>query len=392
MKPTEPTQNQCQGQGQDQDPCQDPCPCPCQKTVPVDLGRRSYDVRVGPGLLGELGEAIAGMDGVTSAAVVTDSNVGPLYGKRAVDAIEVAGTAATRIDFPAGEANKTLATLSQVLDALFAATPPVDRSTVVVALGGGVAGDLAGLVAALALRGLRFYQCPTSLLADVDASVGGKTAVDHPAGKNLIGAFHQPAGVMIDVETLTTLPRCELIGGLAECVKHGVIRDASLLDYIEANAAGILACEPGVMTELIARNVAIKAAVVAADEREAGERAHLNFGHTIGHAIEVLAGYGELSHGQAVSLGMVAANHIAVARGLLDGRDAERIERLLGKLELPTRRPGLDAEEIRRIMQHDKKTLAGRVRMVLPAKLGAANVFDDTPPQAVDKAVAYLGQ
>lgn len=378
MKPTEPTPCECQG--------------PCQKTVPVDLGSRSYDVRVGAGLLGKLGEAIAAMGGVTSAAVVTDSNVGGLYGQRAVDAIAAAGIPATRIDFPAGEAHKTLATLSEVLDSLFAARPAVDRSTVVVALGGGVAGDLAGLVAALALRGLQFYQCPTSLLADVDASVGGKTAVDHPAGKNLIGAFHQPAGVMIDVETLRTLPRCELIGGLAECVKHGVIRDASLLDYIEANAAGILDCEPGVMTELIARNVAIKAAVVSADEREAGERAHLNFGHTIGHAIEVLAGYGELSHGQAVSLGMVAANHIAVARGLLDGRDAERIERLLGKLELPTRRPGLDAEEIRRIMQHDKKTLAGRVRMVLPTKLGAAGIFDDTDPDAVGEAVAHVAR
>ena len=373
MKPTEPTQ------------------CQYQKTVAVDLGRRSYDVHVGPGLLGRLGQAIAAMDGVTSAAVVTDSNVGPLYGRRAVDAIGAAGIAATRIDFPAGEANKTLATLSNVLDALFAARPAVDRSTVVVALGGGVAGDLAGLVAALALRGLRFYQCPTSLLADVDASVGGKTAVDHPAGKNLIGAFHQPAGVMIDVETLKTLPRCELIGGLAECVKHGVIRDANLLDYIEANAAGILECEPAVMTELIARNVAIKAAVVAADEREAGERAHLNFGHTIVHAIEVLAGYGELSHGQAVSLGMVAANHIAIARGLLDGADAERIERLLDKLELPTRRPGLDADEIRRIMQHDKKALGGRVRFVLPTGLGSAAIFDDCPPEAIAEAIGYLG-
>lgn len=365
---------------------------PTQKTVAVDLGRRSYDVRVGPGLLDQLGEAVAALAGVTSAAVITDSNVGPLYGQRAVDGIKAAGVSAAMIEFPAGEANKTLATVSEVLDALFAIAPVVDRSTVIVALGGGVVGDLAGLVAALALRGMRFYQCPTSLLADVDASVGGKTAVDHPAGKNLIGAFHQPAGVMIDVETLKTLPRCELIGGLAECVKQAVIRDASLLDYIEGNSAGILECRPDVMTELIARNVAIKAAVVAADERESGERAHLNFGHTVGHAIEALAGYGEVSHGQAVALGMVAANHIAVARGLLDSPDAHRVERLLNKLELPTHRPGLDADNVWRIMQHDKKTLAGRVRMILPTKLGAADIFDDTPPEAVREAIAYLGR
>lgn len=362
-----------------------------QKTVAVDLGPRSYGVCVGPGLLDELGQAVAALPGVTGAAVVTDSNVGPLYGRRAVDGIRAAGVSAEMIEFPAGEANKTLATASRVLDELFAIAPAVDRSTVVVALGGGVVGDLAGLVAAVALRGMRFYQCPTSLLADVDASVGGKTAVDHPAGKNLIGVFHQPAGVMIDVETLKTLGRCELIGGLAECVKHAVIRDASLLDYIEASAADILECRPDVMTELIARNVAIKAAVVAADEREAGERAHLNFGHTIGHAIEVLSGYGEVSHGQAVALGMIAANHIAVARGLLDSQDALRVERLLGKLELPTGKPGLDADKIWRIMQHDKKTLAGRVRMILPTKLGAAEIFDDTAPEAIRQAIARLG-
>jgi len=291
---------------------------PLERTVTVDLGRRSYGVRVGPGLLDAMGDAVAALPGVTGAAIVTDSNVGPLYGLRLSDALAAAGVRPAMIEFPAGEANKNLSTVADVLDALLATTPAVDRSTVVVALGGGVVGDLAGFVAAVALRGMRFYQCPTSLLADVDASVGGKTGVDHQAGKNLIGAFHQPSGVMVDVETLKTLPRGELIGGLAECVKHAVIRDASLLDYIEGRADDILACHSDVMTDLIARNVAIKAQVVAADEREAGQRAHLNYGHTIGHAVEALAGYGELSHGQAVALGMVAANHLAVARGLLD--------------------------------------------------------------------------
>jgi len=364
---------------------------PLERTVTVDLGRRSYDVRVAPGLLGAVGGAVAALPGVTGAAIITDSNVGPLYGLRLSDALGAAGIHAALVEFPAGEANKNLSTVARALDALFAITPAVDRSTVVVALGGGVVGDLAGFVAAIALRGMRFYQCPTSLLADVDASVGGKTGVDHQAGKNLIGAFHQPRGVMIDVETLRTLPRGELVGGLAECVKHAVIRDASLLDYIEGRAEDILACQGGVMTELIARNVAIKAGIVAADEREAGQRAHLNYGHTIGHAIEALAGYGELSHGQAVALGMVAANSLAVARGLLDAQAARRIERLLNTLELPTRRPGLDADKVWWIMQHDKKALAGRIRMVLPTKLGAAEIFDDTDEQAVRQAVAYLG-
>ena len=363
---------------------------PLERTITVDLGRRSYDVRVGPGLLSAMGDAVAALPGVTGAAIVTDSNVGPLYGPRVSDALAAAGVQAALIEFPAGEASKNLSTVAGVLDALLAITPAVDRATVVVALGGGVVGDLAGFVAAIALRGMRFYQCPTSLLADVDASVGGKTGVDHQAGKNLIGAFHQPAGVMIDVAALKTLPRRELIGGLAECVKHAVIRDASLLDYIEDRAEDILACLPGVMTELIARNVAIKAQVVAADEREAGRRAHLNYGHTVGHAIEAQAGFGDLSHGQAVALGMVAANRLAVARGLLDEQSAQRIERLLSKLELPTRRPGLDADKVWWIMQHDKKALAGRIRMVLPTKLGAAEIFDDTDPQAIRDAIEYL--
>ncbi len=363
---------------------------PLARTITVDLGRRSYGVRVGAGLLGAVSDAVAALPGVTGAVIITDSNVGPLYGLRVTDALGAAGVQAAMVEFPAGEANKNLGTVADVLDAMFAMSPAVDRSTVVVALGGGVVGDLAGFVAAVALRGMRFYQCPTSLLADVDSSVGGKTGVDHQAGKNLIGAFHQPAGVMIDVETLKTLPRSEVIGGLAECVKHAVIRDASLLDYIDDRAEDILACLPDVMTELIARNVAIKAGIVAADEREAGLRAHLNYGHTIGHAVEALAGYGELSHGQAVALGMVAANSLAVGRGLLDDQAARRVERLLNKLELPTRRPGLDADKVWWIMQHDKKALGGRIRMVLPTKLGAAEIFDDTNPQAVRAAIAYL--
>ncbi|MCD6303593.1 MAG: 3-dehydroquinate synthase, partial [Planctomycetes bacterium] len=205
-------------------------------------------------------------------------------------------------------------------------------------------------------------------------------------------AFHQPAGVLIDVQTLGTLPHDELVGGLAECVKHAVIRDAGLLDFIEDHAEEILACRSETMTELIARNVEIKAAVVAEDERETGRRAHLNFGHTIGHAIEAMAGFGKISHGQAVSLGMVAACRMAVARGLIEQDAADRIEELLALLGLPVRRKGLDADEIWRIMQHDKKARGGQVRMVLPVAPGAVAVFDDVTPSSVRRAVEYLAE
>jgi 3-dehydroquinate synthase len=361
-----------------------------ERTVAVDLGTRNYPVRVAAGLLDELGSAVADLPDVTSAVIVTDTTVDELYGRRALASLSAAGLPAAKIAFPAGEANKTLATVGQVFDELFAIRPAVDRSSVIVTLGGGVPGDLGGFVAASALRGVRFVQCPTTLLADVDASVGGKTAVDHPAGKNLIGAFHQPAAVLVDVETLRTLPADELANGLAECVKHAVIRDAELLDLIEDEAETLLACETDAMAELIARNVAIKAEVVAADEREAGERTHLNFGHTIGHAIEALVGYGEISHGQAVSLGMVAACRLAVARGLIEAEAAERVEQLLAALKLPVRRPGLDADEVWRIMQHDKKARGGQVRMVLPVVIGQVALFDDITPDAVRHALACL--
>ncbi len=360
------------------------------KTIRVDLGERSYDVRVGAGCLDDLGRAVADAGEFSSAVLVSETNVAPLYADRAAASLEAAGLGAGRIVFPAGEANKTLATVSTCLDELFARTPPVDRKSLIVTLGGGVAGDLGGLVAAVALRGIPFFQCPTSLLADVDASVGGKTGVDHPAGKNLIGAFHQPAGVLIDVETLRTLPRRELVGGLAECVKHAVIRDPALLEYIEDRAEALLACDADALAELVARNVAIKAEVVAADEREAGERAHLNFGHTIGHAIEAHGGYGTVSHGEAVSLGMVAACRIAVARGLIEPDAADRVTELLARLGLPVRTGGLDAGRIWQIMQHDKKALDGQVRMILPTCLGAVAVFSDITPPTVTAAVEAL--
>jgi 3-dehydroquinate synthase len=352
------------------------------ENVRVDLGERSYDVRIGRGLLAR-GTAFRAVRTQARkpvpqlAVVIADSTVARLYGKAALASLSAGKFDARLISFRAGESSKTLATYGRLMDRLLAIRPAIDRSTLIVGLGGGVTLDLAGFVAATALRGLDFVSCPTTLLADVDAAVGGKTAVDHPAGKNLIGAFHQPRAVLIDVDTLRTLPRRQLANGLAECVKHAVIRDAKLLSFIEDNAASILACKPAVMSRLIAWNVKIKAAIVSADEREAGERAHLNFGHTVGHAIEKLVGYDKIGHGEAVSLGMVAACELAVRRGLLPRADASRIRNVLHRLGLPVHRPGLNPAALWRIMQHDKKNRGGKVRMVLPTGLGSVEIFDN---------------
>ncbi len=361
-----------------------------QKTINVPLGERSYDVRVGAGLLDTLGKTASAMPDVRQVAVISDSNVAKLYGQRALNSLAGAGLDANLIEFSAGEVNKTLSTTSDLYDRLFALEPAIDRDLLIVALGGGVTGDMAGFVAATTLRGVRWLQCPTTLLADVDASVGGKTGVDHAAGKNLIGAFYQPGGVLIDVETLKTLPEIELRSGLAECIKHAVIRDASLLEFIETNVDPIAACDCGVMTELVARNVAVKAAVVAADEKEAGERAHLNFGHTVGHGIEAFIGYGQITHGQAVALGMLAACDIAAEMGLVDSSVRDRIAAVLEKVGLATSWSGLDVEAIWSIMQHDKKAKAGRVRFVLPTKLGEVEIHDDVTPAQVAASIERL--
>ena len=362
-----------------------------EQTIRVELGDRSYDVRVGSGLLDSLGPAAVALGSVRQAAVIVDSNIASQYGRRAVDSLSDAGINATLIEFPTGEANKTIVSFSDLLDAVFAVRPAIDRDLLIVACGGGVTGDIAGYVAASTLRGVRWIQCPTSLLADVDASVGGKTGINHASGKNLIGAFYQPSGVLIDVETLKTLPPEALESGLGECVKHAVIREASLLDFIAENTPAILACQSDVMCDLIARNVAIKAAVVAGDERENATRAHLNYGHTVGHAIETIAGYGTISHGAAVSLGMIAANEMAVGRGLIGPQDAARVREALDALKLPTTYCGLDADKVWEVMQRDKKVRGGRVRMVLPTSIGSVNIYDDITAAEAARAVAVLG-
>ena len=361
-----------------------------QKTINVPLGERSYDVHIGAGILDMLGQTVAAIGNVRQVAVISDSDVSKTYSPQVINSIAAAGLQAELLTFNSGEIHKTLETARYLYDGLFSIKPAIDRDLLIVALGGGVPGDIAGFVAATTLRGVRWLQCPTTLLAAVDASVGGKTGVDHPAGKNLIGAFHQPSGVLVDVETLKTLKEDTFSGGLAECVKHAVIRDASLLDFIETNAEVILARDNDMMTELIARNVAIKAAVVAADEKEAGERAHLNFGHTVGHGIESSVGYQHVRHGQAVALGMLAAFDIATAKGLINSSSRDRISQLLLRLGLKVRWPGLDVEAIWSIMQHDKKAKAGRVRFVLPTEIGKVDIYDDVTPGQVAASIERL--
>ncbi|HAU38059.1 MAG TPA: 3-dehydroquinate synthase, partial [Phycisphaerales bacterium] len=266
----------------------------------------------------------------------------------------------------------------------------MDRHGVIVALGGGVVGDLAGFVAATYLRGVRLLQVPTSLLAMVDSSVGGKTAVNLPRGKNLAGVFHQPEAVAVDLDTLLTLPAREYVSGLAEVVKYAVIRDRGFLEELERGTVALVARDAGVLQAVVARCCRIKAAVVGKDERESGLRAILNYGHTLGHAIETVGGYGALLHGEAVALGMTAANHIAVSRGMLDAAAAGRVRAALERLGLPTRHDALDADEIWRIMQHDKKNVGGKVRMILARALGRVDIFDDIAPDEVRQAVASL--
>ncbi len=340
----------------------------------------AYDVTVSTGLLDRVGEFVT----ANRAAIVTNEVVGPLYLDRVEASLRAAGIEPLAVIIPDGEAHKSMATLQRVYDALLSQT--IERSTPIIALGGGVITDLAGFAAATMLRGVPLISVPTSLLAMVDASVGGKTGVNHAAGKNLIGAFHPPAAVLIDPTVLVTLPDRELRGGLAECIKHDVIRDADHLAVLEANVPKYLVRDVETLTELIAHNVHIKAAVVAADPYERGERAHLNFGHTFGHAFEKATHFA-LSHGEAVGVGMICAVHVAVAMKMMEQVDASRVERLIAAAGLPVDGVEADLEAVLAAMQSDKKVVSGQVRFVLPTRLGEVTVRGDVPPATVRMAV-----
>lgn len=355
------------------------------KTVQIHLGERSYEIRIGQQILDGVGEELARRFRTRRAALVTDENVEPLYAPSVSSSLTRAGFTVAPVVLPAGEAHKTLDSARTLYDRF--ADAGLDRKSLVIALGGGVVGDLAGFAAATFMRGIAFVQIPTTLLAQVDSSVGGKTGVDHAKGKNLIGAFHQPSAVFIDTSVLRTLPPEEYRAGLVELIKHGFIRDEELLRFIETHGDAVEAIAPDTMIHAVGRSIEIKAEVVEKDEREQGLRAILNYGHTVGHAIEALTNYTRYRHGEAVSVGMVCAARIARDMGLLGDPDVERHVRVLSRFSLPVRLAGEDAEQIVAQLYRDKKTVSGRLRVVLLRRIGEAVVRDDVPEDTIRRAI-----
>jgi 3-dehydroquinate synthase len=324
--------------------------------------------------------------GSRRAALITNEVVAPLYLSRIERALAQAGAAVTPIIVADGEQAKDWKTLEQVFDQLLAAR--CGRDTVIVALGGGVIGDLAGFAAAVYQRGVPFIQLPTTLLAQVDSSVGGKTAINHARGKNMVGAFHQPLAVIADVAALDSLPDRELRAGVAEVIKHALVLDPAFVDWLESNLARLLARDRPTLEYAVRRSCELKAGVVAADEREAGRRAVLNFGHTFGHAIEAGVGYGKWLHGEAVAAGMVMAVELSVRAGLLTRADAERVRMLVARAGLPAAGPVLSPERMVELMQVDKKAAGGRVRFVLLTAIGEAVLRGDIDVQMVQDVIA----
>jgi 3-dehydroquinate synthase len=339
------------------------------RSLEVSLAERSYPILIGPGLLDRC-EPLDALVAGRQVAIVTDDVVAPRYLARLRGALGSTPAALCEVVLPAGEAHKTWDSLNRIFDALLAAR--FDRGCLLLALGGGVIGDMAGFAAAVYQRGVDFVQLPTTLLAQVDSSVGGKTAINHPAGKNMIGAFHQPRLVIADTETLRTLPARELSAGLAEVIKHGAIADTDYLASIERDLEALRRCEAEAMAAAIARSCEIKADVVARDEREGGLRAILNFGHTFGHAIEAGTGFGSWLHGEAVGAGMVQAADLSCRLGLLARADADRLAALIARAGLPVRAPDWPLAEWIALMSVDKKAEQGTPRFVLLDGLGRA--------------------
>jgi len=360
--------------------------------VRIELGSRGYDIAIGSGLLARAGELVAGIAKSRRLIIVTDSNVAGLYLSKLEMALVAAGfEPPPSIVVPAGEESKSLASFAEAAERLLALG--IDRKTVVVALGGGVVGDLAGFLAATLLRGIDFIQIPTTLLAQVDSSVGGKTGIDSGHGKNLIGAFHQPLLVLADIDALTTLPPRELKAGYAEIVKYALLGDHRFFDWLEENGAALLAGEPTALIHAIATSCRAKAAIVEEDEREGGRRALLNLGHTFGHAFEAETGFGPiLNHGEAVSIGMVLAFDLSVRLGFCPANDLMRMRRHLIQHGLPVSPPGMidfEPSALIRRMQGDKKAEGGKLTFILVNGIGNAFVARDIPISVVTAALTH---
>jgi 3-dehydroquinate synthase len=365
------------------------------RSVPVGLGARAYDVVIGPGLLAEAGRRIAPLARRKRLAVVSDETVWGLHGAALTASLEGAGLAAHPLIVPPGEQTKSFEGLADVTDRLLALE--LDRGDIVLAFGGGVVGDLTGFAAAIYKRGIDFVQIPTTLLAQVDSSVGGKTAIDTPRGKNLVGAFHQPRLVLADLDVLSTLPDREMRAGYAEVVKYGLLGDFGFFEWLETHSAAVLAREPAALARAVIRSVEMKAEIVAEDEKEQGRRALLNLGHTFGHALEAETGYGAaLLHGEAVAAGQALAFRFSAAQGLCAGQDAARATAAIAGAGLPTRLDEIaghpfDAARLVRHMAQDKKAEAGQLTFVLARALGDAFVAKNVDAEAVRRFLIAEG-
>jgi len=353
--------------------------------VQVHLGARSYSIDIERGALSHVGRVLKSLKAGSLVAVVTDSNVGPLYADAVTAALEAAGFTSRVFTVAAGERSKSVPALKELWNGFVALD--MDRDSTVVALGGGVVGDLAGFAAATYMRGIRCVQIPTTLLACVDSSIGGKTAIDLDSGKNLVGAFHQPAAVLIDPAVLDTLPKRELRAGLSEVIKCGLILDDAFFAWLETDIDKLLALDPDATVRAIRRCCELKAQVVALDERESDRRAVLNYGHTVGHAIETVKRYEELLHGEAVAVGMVVAGRVAEKLKLVSSDVTSRQIALLQRAGLPTTIEGPDASDLLAVMRHDKKSRGGKLTMVLPVRIGQVKLVKDVDPEVVRQAL-----
>lgn len=359
------------------------------REIRVGLSERSYPIFIDSGLLAMIGPDLRDRRIGKRYVVVSDDRVAALYGAQLGASLQGAGLDFEFLTFPHGEGSKHLTTIADLASGL--ARLGIDRKDALIALGGGVTGDITGFLAAIYMRGIPFVQVPTTLLAQVDSSVGGKTGVDIPEGKNLVGVFYQPRCVYIDTQVLRSLPKEELLNGLAEVIKYGVIRDRQFFDFLDVERLAILDLDLAVMAEVIERCCTIKSEVVAADEREADLRRILNYGHSIGHAVEAASAY-RLPHGLAVAIGMAAANRLAVALGLLAVADASRISALLESYGLPVRIPtGFGIVQIKEYLKTDKKSIGGRVFFVLPDKIGKVQISDKVSEAQINTVLAELG-
>ena len=365
-------------------------PSSTTRTVRVELADRSYDIEIGHGTLPGLVEFIAARAKLSHVVLITDTNVDPIVGEPVAERLTEEGIELEVMVVDAGESSKCADVAADLWESML--DEGSDRQSVVVAVGGGVVGDLAGFVAATFARGLPFFQIPTTLLAQVDSSVGGKVGINLSSAKNMVGAFWQPRGVMIDVDVLKTLPEREFRAGMAEVVKYGVIMDAEFFEYLELHVAEINSRDPAALMHLIQRSCQLKAAVVQDDEREeTGRRAILNYGHTFAHAFEAASGYENLLHGEAVAIGMLCASRLAERRGMVDQSVTSRQLELLTALGLPTTVPDLPHDEVQKLMWHDKKVQDGRLRFVLPTRIGEVVLVQDARSEDVSRSLGETG-